>query len=218
MAVTLTAEERRQRWLWSSFKRRYFTKKHALRDEHDRWRKVAELQRLSRAARGRLEWVIFWEKNGRDVSLTARHFGIARKTFYTWSARFEKDFLRGLEDRSRTPHRTRSRTYTPRQYENVLFLRRQHLRYGKMKLRYGSALYPRPKSVHPHGHRPAYESRLRAHVSHPQLGLSPRFPPPPAYPAGREDRETYKRTTAANSTCISTTPAVRWGSNTTGPA
>jgi transposase InsO family protein len=133
MATTLKTEEQRH-WLWASHKPRYFRRRHKLRDEHARWRKVAQLLRLSRAARGRLEQIIFWEKNGKDVSLTARHFGISRKTFYKWSARFDKDFLRGLEDESRIPRRRRTRTYTPRQYENVVFLRRQHLRYGKMKL------------------------------------------------------------------------------------
>ncbi|HEV2199742.1 MAG TPA: leucine zipper domain-containing protein [Bryobacteraceae bacterium] len=81
-----------------------------------------------------MEWIIFWEKNGKDVSLTARRFGISRKTFYQWLPRFEKDFLRGLEERSRTPHRRRSRTYTPRQYDRIVSLRREHIRYGKMKL------------------------------------------------------------------------------------
>jgi len=131
--TSLVTEQQRQ-WLWASFKSRYFTRRHRLRHEHDRWRKMAELLRLSRAARGRLEWIIFWEKNRKDVSLTARHFGIARKTFYKWSGRFEKNFLRGLEEESRTPHRKRTREYTARQYENVVYLRRQHLRYGKMKL------------------------------------------------------------------------------------
>ena len=130
---TTVAEEQRQ-WLWASFQPRYFFRRHKLRHRHDRWRKMAELLRLSRAARGRLEWLIFWERNRNDVSLTARHFGIARKTFYKWVARFERDFLRGLEDASRAPHRTRTREYTARQYENVVSLRRQHLRYGTMKL------------------------------------------------------------------------------------
>jgi transposase len=139
MTTTLKTEEQRQ-WLFASFKSRYFSHRHKLRDAHARWRKVAELLRLSRAARGRLEWIIFWEKNHKDVSLTARHFGISRKTFYKWSARFDKDFVRGLEDESRTPRRRRRRQYTGRQYERVMVLRRQHLRYGKMKL---LALYRR---------------------------------------------------------------------------
>jgi transposase len=140
METTVEAGKRRRGWMWSSFSSRYFARRHTLRAEHDRWRKIAELQRLSCAARGRLELVIFWEKNRKDVTLTARHFGISRKTFYKWLTRFEKDFLRGLEDESRTPRRRRSREYTPRQYEHVLSLRRQNLRYGKMKL---LALYRR---------------------------------------------------------------------------
>jgi transposase InsO family protein len=135
MATTaLTAGERRERWKWVSFKRRYFTRRYRLKDEHERWRKIAELQHLSRAARGRLEWIVFWEKHRKDVALTARHFGISRKTFYHWLPRFEKDFLRGLEDRSRAPLRKRSRMYTPRQYERIVWLRREHIRYGKTKL------------------------------------------------------------------------------------
>jgi transposase len=129
----LQTDEQRQ-WLWASFKPRYFPRRHKLRDEHTRWWKVADLLHLSRTARGRLEWIIFWEKNGKDVSLTARHFGISRNTFYKWSARFDKEFLRGLEDESRTLRRRRTRAYTARQYERVVRLRRQHLRYGKMKL------------------------------------------------------------------------------------
>jgi len=134
MATTLACEDQRRRWLFASFSRRYFTRRHTPLEEHDRWRRIAELLRLSRAARGRLEWIIFWEKNRKDVSRTARHFGISRKTFYKWSDRFEKDFLRGLEDEPRTPRRRRGRTYTPRQYERIVSLRRERLRYGKMKL------------------------------------------------------------------------------------
>jgi transposase len=134
MASTTTEEQ--QRWLFASFSKRYFSHSHTLRfkDEHARWRKVALLLRLSRAVRGRLEWMIYWEKHHRDVSLTARHFGISRKTFYKWLARFEKEFLRGLEDEPRTPRRRRRRQYTARQYENVVYLRQQYLRYGKVKL------------------------------------------------------------------------------------
>ena len=64
---SLTAEDRRRRWLFALPKPWYRTRRHKFLKEHDRWRKVAELMRLSRAARGRLEWIIFWEKNQRDV-------------------------------------------------------------------------------------------------------------------------------------------------------
>lgn len=142
-----TNEEQRS-WLWASFRPRYFSRRPKLLDEHTRWRRIAERLHLSRAARGRLEWMIFFEKNRKDASLTARHFGISRKTLYKWLLRFNTDFIRALEDTSRTPTRRRSRQYSPRQYERVLMLRRQHLRYGKMKLLsiYQRA-YPEDKSL-----------------------------------------------------------------------
>ena len=127
MSTSLTEEQRS--WLFASSKPRYFSRRHRFLKEHDRWRKVAELLRLSRAARGRLEWIIFWEKNGKDASFAARHFGISRKTFHKWISRFEKDFLRGLEDESRRPKRRRLRQYSALQYQKVVSLRKEYLRY-----------------------------------------------------------------------------------------
>src|SRR5712692_7447031 len=123
-----TREERRRAWLFTTARFEFSGRKHKLLQEYDRWRKVAELLRLSRAAKGRMEWIIFWGKNRKDASLTARHFGISRKTFYKWLPRFEKDFLRGLEDESRRPKRRRLRQYSALQYEKVVSLRKQHLR------------------------------------------------------------------------------------------
>ena len=132
--ITPEANSRWRAWVWSTLQYRFRPARHRPLGEHDRWRKIAKLQRLSRAAQGRLEWIIFWERHGKDVALTARHFGIAQKTFYKWLPRFEKDFLRGLEEKSRTPKRRRTRAYTPFQYERIVSLRREHIRYGKMKL------------------------------------------------------------------------------------
>jgi hypothetical protein len=101
--ITREADGRWRAWVWSTLDHRFLRGRHRLRTEHERWRTIAELQHLSRAARGRLEWIIFWERHRKDVALTARHFGIARKTFYQWLPRFEKDFLRGLEDTDPTP-------------------------------------------------------------------------------------------------------------------
>lgn len=129
---TITLDQ--QRWLFSAHYKTYFRKTRTLLNRYDRWRKIAELLKLSRAARGRLEWMIYWEKHGQDASLAARHFGIARKTFYKWLSLFEKDFLKGLEDRPKTPHNKRTRQYTAWQYDHVVTLRKQHIRYGKMKL------------------------------------------------------------------------------------
>lgn len=129
-----TTNHEQQAWLFASFSKRYFHTHPVLLHRHDRWRRTAHLLRLSRVAQHRLEWMIFWENHHQDVSMTCRHFGIARKTFYTWLKRFNTHFLHGLEDQSKAPHRTRQREYTARQYERIVQLRRQYVRYGKMKL------------------------------------------------------------------------------------
>jgi transposase InsO family protein len=100
----------------------------------DRLRRQATMIGLSRAAKLRLEWILHYEATGRQATFTARHFGIARKTFYHWHQRFDDRQLRSLEDHSRRPVHRRQRTYTALQYERVILLRKAHLRYGKMKL------------------------------------------------------------------------------------
>jgi len=71
---------------------------------HERWRKMAKLLKLSRPAGLRLEWMICYETTARkNASLTCRHFGISRKTFYTWKGRFNELNLRSLEDQSKAP-------------------------------------------------------------------------------------------------------------------
>jgi transposase InsO family protein len=102
---------------------------------HDRWRRTAQALKLSKGAQSRLEWVIFYETKGeRNARLTARHFGIAPKTFYHWKNRFDETNLCLLEERSRAPVKRRMREYTPLQYSRVVALRQKRIRYGKMKL------------------------------------------------------------------------------------
>jgi len=101
---------------------------------HNRWRRTAEVVKLSKDAKSRLEWIIFYETKDKNASLTARHFGIARKTLYSWLNRFDESNLRTLEERSRAPVKRRVRDYTPLQYVRVVKLRKAHIRYGKLKL------------------------------------------------------------------------------------
>lgn len=96
---------------------------------------MALSMKLSRRARLRLEWMIYYHtKAEKNASLTARHFGIARKTFYLWCNRFEETNLASLEEHSRAPIKRRTREYTPEQYVRVVTLRKQYIRYGKVKL------------------------------------------------------------------------------------
>jgi transposase InsO family protein len=89
---------------------------------------------LSRIARARLELLDWHEHHGRNVSLTARHFGYARPTVYRWLGRFERDRLESLEDRSSRPARRRRPTWTLAQLAAVRRLRERYPRWGKDKL------------------------------------------------------------------------------------
>lgn len=103
--------------------------------QHDRWRKVAKLLKLSNQARLHLEWVILYKTKAKgNVALTARHFGIARKTMHQWLNRFDETNLRNLECRSRRPIHTRSPTYTALQEDRVRQLRKLYPTAGREKL------------------------------------------------------------------------------------
>lgn len=105
------------------------------KDKHELWKKTAKVLGLSKKAKLRLEWIIYYyTKSNSDISLTSRHFGISRKTFYKWLNRFDERNLRTLEDKSTAPSNVRQKEYTPLQYERVVELRKRYIRYGKAKL------------------------------------------------------------------------------------
>lgn len=88
---------------------------------------------LSRAAQVRLVWMDFYSKH-KNVSLTCRHFGISRQTFYRWLKRYEPLDLISLEERSHCPHHRRRPTWSFLLERKVLTLRLQFPRWGKDKL------------------------------------------------------------------------------------
>src|SRR5882762_2686779 len=106
-----------------------------------RWDELSEARQLarrgkkvSRAAQGRLQWMLFYFFNGRNAARTCRHFGISRQTFYRWLRRFDRHDLCTLEGRSHRPRRVRQPTWPPDWAERVLALRQQYPRWGKDKL------------------------------------------------------------------------------------
>lgn len=104
-------------------------------DVWQRTRAAAKAQNLTREARKRLEWMIWYETTGkRNARAACRHFGIAPKVFYFWRKRYSETALKRLEDRSHRPHRARASTLTGTQIERIVALRRQYMRYSKIKL------------------------------------------------------------------------------------
>ncbi len=55
--------------------------------------------------------IIYWHRaHGNNNSLTARHFGPGRMTFYRWLKRFKRSGVIGLNEESRKPKRLRQPT------------------------------------------------------------------------------------------------------------
>ena len=114
----------------------FLSKPLVLLNKHERWRQIANLLKLSKPACQKLEWIIYYEtKAGKDVTFTARHFGIAWKTFYKWFNRFQdgKNFS-GLEEQDRAPKNKRQREITPLEKENIFKLRKKYIRRSARKL------------------------------------------------------------------------------------
>jgi len=105
-------------------------------DRHRNWRRQAKLLKLSKDACRRLEWIIYYEsKAEHNASATCRYFNILPKVFYTWKNRFDGVNLRLLENKSRAPINTRKKEITPLEEQRVIKLRKERLRWGKMKLK-----------------------------------------------------------------------------------
>src|SRR5665811_3779 len=113
----------------------YLVPEITLLPKYERWRRMGKTL-LSKEAQTRLEWIIFYEtKAKQNASLTSRHFGIAPKTFYKWKNLFNEKDLTTLENRSKAPKHVRQREITPTEETRILKLRRDHLCWGKMKIK-----------------------------------------------------------------------------------
>ena len=101
--------------------------------KHQRWREVAKTLKLSKQARLRLDWMIYYDQS-QSAALTLRHYGLSGKVFYTWKHRFDELDLRSLEDRSKRPQNLRTHEYTSEQAWRVQQLRTTHPCAGRLKL------------------------------------------------------------------------------------
>ena len=115
-------------------------KQHVLLNKYGRWRKQAELLKLSPKAKQKLEWFIYYYRKAQNARKTARYFGISKSVFYKWLTVFDPVNLRALEEGSRAPVRRREHVVNQLQEDRILNLRKLNPEYGKMKLK---AIYER---------------------------------------------------------------------------
>jgi transposase InsO family protein len=92
-----------------------------------------ELQLSANASR-RLKAIRWYEAHGRNASLAARHFAYSRSVVHAWLKSYEAAGVRGLEDKSRRPHKVRQPTWSAELAQAVHELREAHPRWGKDKL------------------------------------------------------------------------------------
>ena len=99
----------------------------------------------------RLEFVTLATAERANLRHLCRCFGISSGTAYKWLKRFQSDGAKGLEDRSRRPHHSPSRT--PAEMEaTITNLRSKHPAWGgrKLETRLGELGYtgvPRPSTI-----------------------------------------------------------------------
>lgn len=107
-----------------------------LLNKYDRWRKQAELLKLSKKARQKLEWFIYYHTKGKEsAATTIRYFGISKSVFYKWKAVFDPTNLRALEEGSKAPINRRRHEINRIQEDRILKIRKANPEYGKMKIK-----------------------------------------------------------------------------------
>src|SRR3989304_2398340 len=72
---------------------------------------------------------------GAGAGLPARHFGYSPDTISRWVKGYDFGGMRGLEPRSRRPHRVRQPQVSVEVVERIQSLREQYPRWGREKLR-----------------------------------------------------------------------------------
>ena len=107
-----------------------------LLNKYDRWRKQAKLLTLSKKAKQKLEWFIYYySKSNSKALVTCRYFGISKSVFYKWFSVFDETNLKALEESSRAPIHRRDIQITRLEEDNILALRKANPEFGKMKLK-----------------------------------------------------------------------------------
>lgn len=100
-------------------------------------RKVIVAANLSKGAITRLFWIDFCKSHQGNISLTCRHFGISRDTFYLWYKRFNPRNLKSLEDdlKNRRPKKVREMTTLATVQNIICTLRRNDPEKSKYEIK-----------------------------------------------------------------------------------
>ena len=90
---------------------------------------------ITEKAKQRLRVVDWLRSHKGGVSLTARHFGLDRKTVRAWRNKFNQIGMLGLNDKSHKPKNVRRPTTDWRTVEEIVKIRKQYPAWSKYKIR-----------------------------------------------------------------------------------
>ena len=90
---------------------------------------------ITEKAKQRLRVVDWLRSHKGDVSLTARHFGLDRKTARAWRNKFNQIGLLGLNDKSHKPKNVRRPTTSWEAVNEIVKIRKQYPAWSKYKIR-----------------------------------------------------------------------------------
>ena len=89
---------------------------------------------LTEKAKQRLRVVDWLKKHGDDISLTARHFGLDRKTVRAWRNKFNRVGMLALNDKSHRPKNVRYPTTDWRTMAEIVKIRQEYPVWSKYKI------------------------------------------------------------------------------------
>lgn len=91
---------------------------------------------LSKEAQQRLWWIDWYYDHHKNISLTSRHFGISRATFYRWFKRYRRHNLYTLEDdkQTRRPRQVRQMTTPVHILQRIYEIRTDDLEKSKYEI------------------------------------------------------------------------------------
>lgn len=94
-----------------------------------------KIQPLTEEAKKKLKILDWHRSRGKNVSLTARHFGLTRKTLREWQKKFDRFGPVGLNERSRRPNNVRKPTTSWQIVSETVNLKKQYPAWSKYKIR-----------------------------------------------------------------------------------
>ena len=98
-----------------------------------RW--AARTENVSEKAKQKLKVIDWLRAQNGNVSLTARHFGLTRKTVKKWRNSFNKLGIQGLNEKSHRPKKLRTMITSWLVISEIVKLRKQYPAWSKYKIR-----------------------------------------------------------------------------------